>query len=138
MFLQIFAAVHDTILDAAQAANYGLGRMSVQSLQIDIPELQPLHWILAYTGLALHLLLKMAETPGGLLEGFTKRDVLITIASIIAIPAILVVCTDTSLRELLPINYVTAFLAGYQTQSFLKTFGSIGNKYMSKGRSVSV
>jgi hypothetical protein len=131
MLLQILplaGQIRDTV---ATAASQGRG-LEIEHLNIDIPELQPLHWILAYTGLAVHLLLKMAETPGGLLDGFTKKDVLITLASILAIPAILIVCTDTSLRELLPINYVTAFLAGYQTQSLLRTFGAIGGKYMDK------
>lgn len=97
---------------------------------IDIPGLEPMHWILAYSGLAVHLLMKMAETPGSLFAGFTKKDVLVTIASIIAIPAILIVCTDTSLKDVLPINYVTAFLAGYQTQSLLRSLSAIGGKYM--------
>ena len=90
-----------------------------------IPGLEPMHWILAYTGLSVHILLKLAETPGGLFEGITKKDILSMIASIIAVPAILIVCTDTSLKDILPINYVTAFLAGYQTQSFIRSLGNI-------------
>jgi len=101
----------------------------------EIPALNALHWILAYLGLAVHLLLKMSETPGGLFDGFTKKDILTTIASIIAIPAILIVCTDTALKEALPINYVTAFLAGYQTQSFLRAIGNIGGKYVAPKKS---
>lgn len=101
-------------------------------VNIDLPGLLPLHWILAYLGLAVNVLVKMAETPGGLLDGFTKKDVLLTIASFLAIPAILIVCTDTIVKEALPINYVTAFLAGYQTQSFLKTLSTLGGKYSAK------
>lgn len=133
MLLQIFpwaGQIQDTVMTAASQVR----GLEIEKLNIDIPELQPLHWILAYTGLAVHLLLKMAETPGSLLEGFTKKDILIALASILAIPAILIVCTDTSLHELLPINYVTAFLAGYQTQSLLRTFGAIGGKYMDRNK----
>lgn len=98
-----------------------------------IPGLEPLHWLIAYAGLAVHVLLKLAEAPGGIFDSFTKRDILTTIASVIAIPAILIVCTDTALKEILPINYVTAFLAGYQTQSFLRSISSISERYKSKG-----
>ena len=104
----------------------------------DVPGLDPLHWVLAYLGLAVHLLLKMAETPGGLFDGFTKRDVLTTIASVLAIPAILILCTDTSIKDLLPINYLTAFLAGFQTQSLLRTLGNLGGKYLNKKNEGSV
>jgi len=99
---------------------------------LTIPGLEPLHWLIAYAGLAVHVLLKMAEAPGSLFESFSKRDVLTTVASAIAIPAILIVCTDTALKEILPINYVTAFLTGYQTQSLLRTVGSISDKYKTK------
>lgn len=98
----------------------------------NIPGLDPLHYILAYMGLGIHIFIKMAETPGGLFDGITKKDILISIASAIAIPAILIMCTDTSLKEILPINYVTAFLAGFQTQSILRSFSMIGGKYMTK------
>jgi len=105
--------------------------MNTQQI-IDIPGLDTIHWILAYLGLGIHVFMRMAETPGSLMDGFTKKDVLTMIASIIAIPAILIVCTDTSLREILPINYVTAFLAGFQTQSILRSLGAISGKYISK------
>lgn len=91
--------------------------------------LDTIHLVLAYGGLVLHVLLKLAETPGSILASFDKRVVLITISSAIAIPIILLICTDTSLKDILPINYVTAFLVGYQTQSFLRTIASIGNKF---------
>jgi hypothetical protein len=95
----------------------------------EIPGLDALHWVLAYLGLSVHLFLKLAETPGPLFYGITKRDILTLIASAAAIPAILIMCTDTSLHELLPINYVTAFLAGFQTQSILRSIGTITGKY---------
>lgn len=98
--------------------------MSISMLGLDAT-----HLVLAYGGLFLHVLLKLAEMPGNLLGSVNKRMVLITIASAIAIPIILLICTDTSMKDILPINYVTAFLAGYQTQSFLRSIGSLGDKF---------
>jgi hypothetical protein len=97
--------------------------------------LDTIHWLLAYSGLAVHLLMKLAETPGPLFSGFNKKDILVLLASGIAIPAILIVCTDTSVKDILPINYVTAFLAGYQTQSFLRSLSSIGGNIGGKTKS---
>lgn len=90
--------------------------------------LNPMYFILALSGLAVHILMKLAETPGSLFSGFTKKDILVSIASLIAIPAILVICTDTSMKDILPINYVTAFLTGYQTQSFLRSISNMLGK----------
>jgi hypothetical protein len=84
--------------------------------------------LLAYGGLVLHILLKLAELPGSLFSEIDKKMVLVTIASAIAIPIILIICSDTSMKDLLPINHVTAFLAGHQTQSFLRSISSIGGK----------
>ena len=86
------------------------------------------HLLLAYTGLLIHVILKLAQLPGGLFNGFTKKDVLVVLASALSIPVILILCSDTAMKEFLPINNVTAFLAGYQTQSFLKTFSNFTKK----------
>ena len=82
-----------------------------------ISDLTPLHWALAYTGLMVHILMKFANIKGKFSDGLTRKFVMTTIASFLLIPAILLICTDTSMKDLLPINYMTAFLAGYQTQS---------------------
>lgn len=87
-----------------------------------------LHLLLAYMGLLIHVILKLAQLPGTLFEGFTKKDSLVIIASALSIPVILLLCSDTAMKEFLPINNVTAFLAGYQTQSFLKTFSNFTKK----------
>jgi hypothetical protein len=83
---------------------------------------------LAYGGLILHILIKLGESPLSLTESFNKKTILITISSIIAIPILLIICSDTSMKDILPITHVTAFLAGYQTQSFLRSVGSIGDR----------
>jgi len=100
--------------------------------------LDPMYLILAYSGLLINILLKLAELPGKLFEGFTKKDWIVTLASSISIPVILVICTDTSLNELLPINFITAFLSGYQTQALLATITSLGNKMTNSGNNPKV
>lgn len=84
--------------------------------------------LLAYGGLLLHIILKLAELPGKLFSGIDKKMILVTVASAIAIPIILVICSDTSMKDILPINHVTAFLSGHQTQSILRSISSIGGK----------
>ena len=87
-------------------------------------------YIIAAGGLALHILFKLAEYPGSLLSGWTKKDTLVTIASVIAIPIIMVTLKDPMFADLMPLNKATAFLVGYQTQSFLRAFaGMAGKKY---------
>lgn len=94
-------------------------------------KLELTHWLLAFSGALIHSLLKVAELQR---EGkynvldYIKGNYITIIAVAIMIPTLLIVVTDTSLSELLPINYVTALLAGYQTQSFFKSLISIGGK----------
>lgn len=88
-----------------------------------------IHLLLAYGGLIVHSLLKLAENSCTFLDCFNKKEFLVLIASAIAIPIILIICSDTSMKDILPINHVTAFLAGYQTQSILRSIGSIGNRF---------
>lgn len=94
--------------------------------------LEPLHFILAYAGLLLNLLMKMGEEypmPDFSFRSFLKRYIFSMLFSVIAIPVLLIVATDTSISEFLPINYVTAVLAGWQTQSIFKsTFTMVTNR----------
>jgi hypothetical protein len=90
-----------------------------------IADLTPLHWALAYTGLLVHILMKIGNMRGSLKASFTRKFITTTIASFLLIPAILLICTDTGVKELLPINYLTAFLSGYQTQSLMSNLLSL-------------
>lgn len=90
-----------------------------------IADLTPLHWALAYTGLVVHLLMKIGNMKGKIWVNFSRKFVTSTLASFLLIPAILLICTDTGMKELLPINYLTAFLAGYQTQSLMANIVSL-------------
>lgn len=94
----------------------------------NIASLTPLHWSLAYTGLIVHILIKLAGTTGSIRTALNKQFVLTTLASFLMIPALLLICTDTAMKELLPINYVTAFLSGYQTQEMLMVISSFTRK----------
>lgn len=90
-----------------------------------IADLTSLHWALAYTGLLVHILMKIGNMKGKIWINFSRKFVTSTIASFLLIPVILLVCTDTGMKELLPINYLTAFLAGYQTQSLMANIVSL-------------
>lgn len=87
-------------------------------------------YVIAAGGLLLHIIFKLAEYPGSLLSGWTKKDTLVTIASVIAIPLIMVILHDPMFTDIMPLNKITAFLIGYQTQSFIRAFAGIaGKKY---------
>lgn len=94
--------------------------------------LEPLHFFLAYAGLILNLLMKMGEEFPLLdfsFKTFFKKYLFSILFSLIAIPVLLIVATDTSIHEFLPINYVTAVLAGWQTQAIFKsTFTMVVNR----------
>jgi hypothetical protein len=98
-----------------------------------IEDLNALHWVLAYTGLIVHVIMKVANIKGDLSEGLTRRFMLTTLASFFMIPVLLLICTEGSLKEMLPINYLTSFLAGYQTQSIITNIGTFTKKTVTEG-----
>jgi len=96
-------------------------------------QLDSLHFILAYAGMLIHLLIKLdkaRQRHDYCGRVFLHKMVVPTLINIIAIPVLLVTIADTSLQEFLPINHVTALLCGYQTQSIFKL---ITDKYANKG-----
>ena len=106
--------------------------MTTHILNIDI-----LHWLLAYAGMTIHILLKVADlnqTPDFSIRSHIKKNIYTIVASIIMIPVLLIVLSDDSLKDILPINKVTSVLAGYQTQSVFK---SIMNMFASRVKSES-
>lgn len=94
--------------------------------------LEPLHFLLAYAGLILNLLMKLGEEfplSDFSFNMFFRKYFISILFSIIAIPVLLIVATDTSIHEFLPINYVTSVLCGWQTQSIFKTtFTMVANR----------
>ncbi len=91
-------------------------------------KLNLIYFLLAYGGLVIHELFRVASCRKSLKECYGKKDMLTFVGSSIAIPILLVICTDTYMKEILPINYVTSFLAGYQTQSILKKISLLTNR----------
>ena len=101
--------------------------MTTHILNIDI-----IHWLLDYAGMTIHILLKVADlnqTPDFSIRSHIKKNIYTIVASIIMIPVLLIVLSDDSLKDILPINKVTSVLAGYQTQSVFK---SIMNMFSSR------
>ena len=101
--------------------------MEKHFLGIDI-----IHWLLAYAGMSIHILLKVADlnqTPDLKLKSHIQKNIYTIVASLIMIPVILIVLTDSSLKDIFPINKATSVLAGYQTQSLFK---SLMNMYESR------
>ncbi len=93
--------------------------MELTSLNIN-----PIYWILAYSGMFIHILLKVAElnkVKGFSIKSYINKNIYTIIASFVMIPIILIVLTDSSLKDLFPINKATSVLAGYQTQSLFKS-----------------
>lgn len=91
-------------------------------------KLEIMHFILAYSGMILYILMKLAEVfpkPDFSYKAFFTQNIITVIISIIGIPVLLVLATDTSLQDILPINYVTAVLCGWQTQSLFKSVFSL-------------
>lgn len=93
--------------------------------------LNVIHFLLAYAGMMIHILMKLAEVfpdPKFSYKDFIRKNLITTIISIIGIPVLLIVATDTSLNKLLPVNYVTAVLCGWQTQSLFKTIFELAGR----------
>ena len=89
-----------------------------------------IHVLLAYAGLLIHDLVELSKVnkqDGFNLIIWVKANLLHSLINVISIPIILAILSDPSLRDLLPINNITATLAGYQTQSLFSNLvgGSI-------------
>tara|TARA_R110000764_G_scaffold542_3_gene2042 strand:- start:783 stop:1103 length:321 start_codon:yes stop_codon:yes gene_type:complete len=94
-----------------------------------------LHWfhlILAFGGMTIHVLMKLGELTKS--DDFSVKDYFEKykfnmLASILMIPLLLLMATDTSLTEILPLNNVTAVLMGWTTNSTFKALmGIYSNK----------
>lgn len=100
--------------------------------------LKAIHFILAYAGAVLHILMKMAEVfnrPDFSFRHFFRKNIFPFIISLIGIPVLLIMATDESIKAILPINLVTAVFAGWQTQSLFKSLSNLyGNKKITKDK----
>ena len=98
---------------------------------IVLENLNYLHWVLAYAGALLQILKSLAKSrviATFVFSNWLKQNILAILINAITLPVILIVITETSLQDLMPINYLTAVLAGYQTQSVFDGLVSIGQK----------
>ncbi len=94
-----------------------------------------IHWLLAFGGAIVAVLEKifeMQQQPGYRFGGYLKKYWISLIATLISIPIIMLVISDTGLRELLPINNLTAAVCGYQTQDFFKKLVNVGKAMYDK------
>lgn len=90
---------------------------------------------MAYAGALLHLLMKLAEVrtkPGFNFGGWVKENLLHTIINVIAIPVVMILISEPAVQQYLPLTYPTALLAGWQTQSMLKSLIAIGQGMIKK------
>ena len=102
-------------------------------------QLHWLHLLLAYGGMAIHILMKLAELtkesdPANKfsIKDYIKKYKFNMLASFLMIPLLLIMATDTSLIDFLPLNNVTAVLAGWQTNSTFKALMGIYSKRATK------
>lgn len=102
-------------------------------MEVTIPEtLTVMHVIMAYAGMIIHILFKLAKIskkPEFRLSIFIKENGFSIAATFLSIPVILIMATDPAIKDTLPINNVTAVLAGWQTNSTFKNLmGLFGKK----------
>jgi len=104
-------------------------------LAIILPiELTALHWILAFAGAFIYVLLKIQEKTADKTYKFgdyLKKNWASTGATIIMIPVLLLIMAD-NFADILPINNITAVLVGYQTNSMFRTVMTAGKNKFSK------
>jgi len=99
--------------------------------------LTPMHWILAFAGALIYVLLKIQEMNGQ--SGYKFGDYFrkywaSTIATVVMIPVSLLILSE-NFPDILPINNITATLVGYQTNSMFKTImGAGANKFIKKDK----
>lgn len=97
-----------------------------------IDGLEPIHFLLAYAGAFLHILMKLAEVftmEDFSFKVFVRKNIIPFLISMLGIPVLLIMATDESIKAILPINLVTSVFAGWQTQSLFKTLSVLyGNK----------
>ncbi len=102
------------------------------------PDLQIQFLVLAYAGVLLHILTRLAELKKAKkntsIKAYCKDNIYTIIATAIMTPLLLIMATDSSIKELLPINNVTAVLAGWQTQSVFRSIMALAKKKAAGGQ----
>lgn len=92
--------------------------------------LTSLHWLLAYSGALIYVLLKIQELnriKGYKFGNYLKENWPSTIATVLMIPVCMFILKD-NFEDVLPINNLTAVLVGYQTNQVFRSMMSLGKK----------
>lgn len=100
-------------------------------MNIHLENISATHWLLAFAGLLLHLLMKLEKARKK--EGFTfgrfiQENIVSTIASVIIIPVCMIACDDPAVASQIPITYLTSIFLGYQSRSFFKGIMDVAKK----------
>lgn len=91
-------------------------------------KIEAIYWFLAYAGAIIHFMVKWMESRKPFMKFWNRSVYIPMIISAMAIPVILILLTEPFISGVLPLNKLTAFIAGYQTQSVLKSFVTIFNR----------
>lgn len=92
--------------------------------------LTPLHWLLAYAGALIYVLLKIQELNREKefkFGDYLKKHWASTLATVVMIPVCLLILSE-NFSDVLPINNLTAVLCGYQTNQVFRSIMSLGKK----------
>lgn len=98
-------------------------------------ELTALHWLLAFAGAAIYVLLKIQENKSDKnykFGDYFKENWASLIAACIGIPVSLIILSE-NFADILPINNITATLVGYQNLQMFRSLMTAGaNKFIKK------
>lgn len=95
-----------------------------------------IQWFIAFSAMLVTFLrnLNVAKdsTNKFSIKAYFKAKWINMLSTAILLPIILLVCADPILSDILPINNVTAFLAGYQTDSLCDSIVEISKNKIKK------
>lgn len=95
------------------------------------------HWILAALGLILYYLRQIGNFDGEKWkDAFDRKQITLLISSVIFIPILFFVCSESGMSEIIPINYLTAVIAGYQTRDVMDLFFNFGKTKIEKNTTI--
>lgn len=89
-----------------------------------------LHWILAYAGAFIYVLLKiqtLSRQKDYKFGSYLKEHWPSTIATAVMIPVCMLILQD-NFTDILPLNNLTSVLVGYQTNQIFRSMMSLGKK----------
>lgn len=107
--------------------------MFLTHLHIDWGLFDPIHLFLAYSGMLVHTIIQTQKSINQYKKEwdwrvYVKMNIMHWLADIIAIPVILIIFTDPAMKELWPMNYITATFTGYTAQSMLHSLFKLKKK----------